>query len=115
MFHLAGGLILTIYPRSELAKDASVAFAPSKSGEFSIGHAVASHEGVDALIAHAQNCQAGNVVETTRPPMGHLLGVLPGSRRTPVGDHAHPRNGNQVHPDTEIQPRTARSWGVVGR
>jgi uncharacterized protein len=58
MFHLAGGLILTVYPRSELAKDAGVPFAPSKSGEFSIGHALASREDVDALIARAETAGA---------------------------------------------------------
>lgn len=39
MFQLSGGLIRTVYPRSELAKDAGVAFAPAKSGDFGIGHA----------------------------------------------------------------------------
>jgi hypothetical protein len=38
MFNLRGGLILTVYPRSELAEDAGVPFGPPKSGEFSIGH-----------------------------------------------------------------------------
>ena len=54
MFHLAGGLILTVYPRTELAKDAGLPFVPAKSGEFSLGHAVASREDVDALIARAE-------------------------------------------------------------
>src|SRR5579863_5904560 len=36
IFNLRGGLILTVYPRSELAKDAGVSFGPPKSGEFSI-------------------------------------------------------------------------------
>jgi hypothetical protein len=38
MFHLNGGLILALYPRTELAKDAQVPLAPPKTGEFSIGH-----------------------------------------------------------------------------
>ena len=37
VFHLDGGLMLSIYPRSELAKDALVPLTPAKSGEFSIG------------------------------------------------------------------------------
>ena len=41
-FQLDGGLILSVYPRAELAKDASIPFGPPKSGEFSIGHAVDS-------------------------------------------------------------------------
>ncbi|HWE60209.1 MAG TPA: VOC family protein [Chloroflexota bacterium] len=54
MFHLHGGLILALYPRTELAKDAHIPFGPPKSGEFSIGHAVASKEDVDALLATAE-------------------------------------------------------------
>jgi hypothetical protein len=40
MFELRGGLILSLYPRTELAKDANVPLGPPKTGEFSIGHAV---------------------------------------------------------------------------
>jgi uncharacterized protein len=53
MFHLSGGLILALYPRSELAKDADVPLGPPKTGEFSIGHVVASKGDVDALLARA--------------------------------------------------------------
>jgi uncharacterized protein len=87
MFHLAGGLILTVYPRSELAKDAGVPFAPSSSGEFSIGHAVASREDVDALIARAESA-GGKVPDRPRDrpwgiysgyftdPDGHLWEIM---------------------------------------
>jgi catechol 2,3-dioxygenase-like lactoylglutathione lyase family enzyme len=54
MFQLQGGMILSLYPRTELAKDANIAFGPPKTGEFSIGQAVASKEDVDALLAQAQ-------------------------------------------------------------
>ena len=64
MFHLHGGLILALYPRSELAKDAQVPFGPLKTGEFSLGHAVASKADVDALLAAAET--AGATV-TDRP------------------------------------------------
>lgn len=53
MFHLHGGLILALYPRSELAKDASIPFGPPKTGEFSLGHSVASKADVDAVLATA--------------------------------------------------------------
>lgn len=53
MFHLHGGLILALYPRSELAKDANIPFEPPKAGEFSIGHIVDSKAAVDALLAQA--------------------------------------------------------------
>jgi len=36
MFKLRGGLILSIYPRTELAKDAKVPLGPPKTGEFSL-------------------------------------------------------------------------------
>jgi uncharacterized protein len=54
VFHLEGGLILSIYPRSELAKDAAVPLAAAKPGEFSIGHAVPSRVEVDQVIAQAK-------------------------------------------------------------
>ena len=54
MFRLDGGLILALYPRAELAKDAQVPFGPPKSGEFSIGHLVANRADVDALLARAE-------------------------------------------------------------
>src|SRR5690349_9874675 len=62
MFRLAGGLILTVYPRSELAKDARVPLGPPKTGEFSLGHAVASRADVDALLARA-GAAGGNVLD----------------------------------------------------
>jgi catechol 2,3-dioxygenase-like lactoylglutathione lyase family enzyme len=64
MFHLHGGLILALYPRSELAKDAHVPFGPPKTGEFSLGHAVASKADVDALLAAAE---AAGATVTERP------------------------------------------------
>ena len=64
MFHLHGGLILALYPRTELAKDANVPFGPPKTGEFSIGHAVASKADVDALLAEAE---AAGATVTDRP------------------------------------------------
>ncbi|HEX6512666.1 MAG TPA: VOC family protein [Chloroflexota bacterium] len=54
MFQLEGGLILALYPRSELAKDANIPPGPPQAGEFSIGHMVPSREAVDALLAEAQ-------------------------------------------------------------
>ena len=54
MFELQGGMILCLYPRTELAKDAKVPLGPPKTGEFSIGQAVASKAEVDALLTQAQ-------------------------------------------------------------
>jgi len=64
MFKLQEGLILSLYPRTELAKDAKVPFGPPKTGEFSIGQAVASKTEVDSLLAEAQ---AAGATITDRP------------------------------------------------
>lgn len=74
MVHLQGGLILALYPRTELAKDANVPFGPSTAGEFSIGHAVASKAAVDALLAQA--AAAGATV--TDPPHDRPWGIYSG-------------------------------------
>jgi len=53
MFELDDGLILALYPRTELAKDANVPLGEPKTGEFSIGR------------------------PTSRPAMGDLLRLFP--------------------------------------
>jgi uncharacterized protein len=74
MFQLQGGLTLALYPRTELAKDAQVPFGPPKTGEFSIGHAVASKAEVDVLLAEAE--AAGATV--TDPPHDRPWGIYSG-------------------------------------
>ncbi|HEY8304123.1 MAG TPA: VOC family protein [Solirubrobacteraceae bacterium] len=64
LFELRDGLILSLYPRTELAKDANVPFGPPKTGEFSIGHAVAGKAEVDAVLTRAQ---AAGATPTDRP------------------------------------------------
>jgi uncharacterized protein len=54
MFELEGGLMLALYPRTELAKDANVPIGPPKTAEFSIGQLVADKADVDALLAKAE-------------------------------------------------------------
>lgn len=81
MFQLEGGLILALYPRSELAKDASVPLGPPKTGEFSIGHSVSSREDVDALLAEAE--AAGATV--TGVPHARPWGIYSGYFRDPDG------------------------------
>jgi catechol 2,3-dioxygenase-like lactoylglutathione lyase family enzyme len=74
MFNLHGGLILAVWPRTELAKDANVPFAPPKTGEFSIGHAVASKADVDAILAQAEAAGA----TLTDPPHDRAWGIYSG-------------------------------------
>ncbi len=81
MFHLDGELILALYPRTELAKDAGVPLGPAQSGEFSIGHLVASRHEVDALLSQAQAAGA----TLTEPPHERPWGIYSGYFRDPDG------------------------------
>jgi catechol 2,3-dioxygenase-like lactoylglutathione lyase family enzyme len=81
LFDLRGGLILSLYPRTELAKDAAVPFGPPKTGEFSIGHAVASRAEVDALLAQARAAGA----TLTDQPHDRPWGIYSGYFRDPDG------------------------------
>ena len=86
MFQLQRGLILSLYPRTELAKDANVPLGPPKTGELSIAHAVASKADMDALLDRAR---AAGATLTNRPmivpgessgyfrdPDGHLWEIM---------------------------------------
>ena len=53
-FNLNGGLILALYPRSELAKDAKLMLGPASSLEFSIGYLAESKDAVNRLIEQAR-------------------------------------------------------------
>ncbi len=76
MFQLEGGLILALYPRSELAKDANVPLGTPKTGEFSIGHAVASKAEVDVLLARANDAGATLTVLGHDRPWGIYAGYF---------------------------------------
>jgi catechol 2,3-dioxygenase-like lactoylglutathione lyase family enzyme len=82
MFELRGGLILALYPRTELAKDANVAFGPADiPGAFSIGHAVPKRTDVDALLAQAEAAGA----TLTNGPHDRPWGIYSGYFRDPDG------------------------------
>lgn len=53
MFTLGGGLILSLYGREDLAKDAGIPIEAGSSGDFSLGHIVPTREAVDELLARA--------------------------------------------------------------
>jgi catechol 2,3-dioxygenase-like lactoylglutathione lyase family enzyme len=80
IFKLESGLILALYPRSELAKDAAVPAGPSRSGEFSLGQLVASRGEVDRILQQA--AAAGAVVT---PPHDRPWGIYSGYFRDPDG------------------------------
>jgi hypothetical protein len=81
IFRLKGGLVLALYPRSELAKDADIPFGPPKTGEFSIGQLVETRAEVDALLAQAE--QAGATL--TGRPHDRPWGIYSGYFRDPDG------------------------------
>jgi catechol 2,3-dioxygenase-like lactoylglutathione lyase family enzyme len=80
MFDLRGGLILSLYGRDDLAKDAATP-APGASGAFSVGHLVGSRAEVDELLADAE--AAGATV--TEPPHDRPWGIYSGYFRDPDG------------------------------
>lgn len=81
MFTLDGGMVLALYPRSELAKDARVDPRTFTGSAVSLGHIVPSREDVDALLATAE--QAGATV--TDPPHERPWGIYSGYFRDPDG------------------------------
>ncbi len=76
LFELQGGMILCLYPRTELAKDAQVPLGPPKSGEFSIGHAVTSKAEVDAVLTQAQAAGATLIDQPHDRPWGIYSGYF---------------------------------------
>ena len=81
MFQLDDGLILALYPRTELAKDANVPLRAPQSGEFSVGHLVDSKAEVDRLLAEAEAAGA----TLTDQPHDRPWGIYSGYFRDPDG------------------------------
>ena len=92
IFKLDGGLMLSLYPRAELAKDAAVPAGPPQSGEFSLGHIVATRDDVDTLLARAKAAGAPVTEVHDRPwgiysgyfrdPDGHLWEIIHNPNRS---------------------------------
>jgi hypothetical protein len=80
IFELDGGLLLTLYPRSELGKDAAVPTGPPQSGEFSLGQLVASRDEVDRILERAAAAGA-----SVTPPHDRPWGIYSGYFRDPDG------------------------------
>ena len=76
MFELDSGLILALYPRTELAKDANVTFGAPTIGEFSIGHLVSTREQVDQVLAQAEAAGATLTDEPHERPWGIYSGYF---------------------------------------
>jgi catechol 2,3-dioxygenase-like lactoylglutathione lyase family enzyme len=57
-FNMNDDLILALYPRPALAKDAKVAVGPPSAAEFSLGHIVGSKTAVDVIMQQAEKAGA---------------------------------------------------------
>jgi uncharacterized protein len=75
-FQLEGGLILALFPRGELAKDAKIPQPPSTSGSFSIGSAVSTRDEVDAMLDAAEAAGARVTVKAYDRPFGVYSGYF---------------------------------------
>jgi uncharacterized protein len=67
LFELDGGLILSLYPRGDLARDAEIPVQAAQSGEFSLGQLVRSRSDVDELLAKAEAAGASVTPPHERP------------------------------------------------
>lgn len=76
MFELDDGLIFTLYPRSELAKDANVPSSQPSSLECSLGHMVGSRAEVDAFLAKAEAAGGMITAEPHERPWGIYSGYF---------------------------------------
>ena len=80
IFKLEGGLLLNLYPRAELAKDAAIPVGPPQSGEFSLAQIVRSRDEVDGLLRTAAAAGA-----TITPAHERPWGIYSGYFRDPDG------------------------------
>ena len=75
MFKLEGGLLLNLYPRADLAKDAAIPVGPAQSGEFSLAQLVHSRGEVDELLERAA-ALGGTVTPAHDRPWGIYSGYF---------------------------------------
>ena len=76
MFELQNGVILALYPRTELAKDAKEPVGVASPTEFSLGHLVQNKEEVDALMKRAEAAGATVTDEPHERPWGIYSGYF---------------------------------------
>jgi uncharacterized protein len=67
VFKFESGLLLSLYPRIDLAKDAAIPAGPARPGEFSLGHLVQSRAEVDELLEKAEAAGAAVTMPRDRP------------------------------------------------
>jgi catechol 2,3-dioxygenase-like lactoylglutathione lyase family enzyme len=87
LVRLEGGMVLSLFPRSDLGLDAGIEATPPSPTEFSIGHNVSSEAEVDQVMALAEKAGArvavrphktfwGGYAGYFQDPDGHLWEVL---------------------------------------
>ena len=81
LFELKTGLILSLYGRENLERDANATFDAPGRGEFSIGHLVGSKDEVDTVLARAEAAGA----TLTEEPHDRPWGIYSGYFRDPDG------------------------------
>jgi hypothetical protein len=80
-FELNEGMVLALWPRASLARDANVPVGPRSTTELSLGHVVGSREEVDVVMAQA--AQAG--ARVTDPARDRFWGGYAGYFQDPDG------------------------------
>jgi catechol 2,3-dioxygenase-like lactoylglutathione lyase family enzyme len=80
-FELNGGLILALYPKTQIAKDANLPANQSSAIEFTLGHNVNSKAEVDAIFEQVK--KAGATI--TDPPRDRAWGGYSGHFQDPDG------------------------------
>jgi catechol 2,3-dioxygenase-like lactoylglutathione lyase family enzyme len=80
-FEMNDDLILALYPKPALAKDAKISVTPSSPAEFSIGHVVKSKNDVDTVMKQAEKAGA----RITDPAHDRIWGGYSGYFQDPDG------------------------------
>lgn len=80
-FNMNDDLILALYPKAALAKDAKVSVSPPSPAEFSIGHLVKSKQEVDVVMHQAREAGA----KITDPAHDRFWGGYSGYLQDPDG------------------------------
>jgi uncharacterized protein len=75
LFMLSGGLVLSLYPKSDLAKDTKLSVSSPSPLEFSLMHQVESKEEVDTIMAQAKKAGA-NITDSPHDRGGVYSGFF---------------------------------------
>lgn len=80
-FHMNDNLVLALYPRTALAKQAKVPVSPPSPSELALGHNVRSRDEVDAVMRQAEEAGA----HITDPACDRFWGGYAGHFQDPDG------------------------------